>query len=279
MNRRATRDLLLGSLLALIAVGCQGRNYLDPSGPRYAQRVATPAPDEEPLLRVVSFNIAYGEDIDRAIEELAADPELRDADVILLQEMHARGAAAIGRALGLHHVYYPASVEKGRLFGNAILSRWRILEDHKVVLPHGDPLGGQRRIAVAAILDAPGGRIAVYSVHAETAFLSLRGRLEQLERVLSDVDARHGAMGIPVIIGGDFNTLERWAVPDVRDLFTWRGFDHASREVPSTADYCFGAPALDHLFVRDLEVVRAGASPTTEASDHRPLYAVLRWPG
>lgn len=269
------------SAIALVAVwlaGCQICNYLDPAGPRYAGMADPVAPDPEPdVLRVVSFNIEWAERIDGAIETLRSDDALRSADIVLLQEMDAEGTATIAGALGLHHVYYPIAFRRGQQMGNAILSRWPIVEDHKLILPHPSPMHGQRRLAVGATIDAPGGSVAVYVVHVCTAVQSLRGRLEQLARVLEDAEARH-PRGRPVIVGGDFNTFEPWSVARVREGFAFLGYQHATRTVDATADYFFGTLLLDHVFVRGLEVLDAGAVPT-DASDHRALWTALVAPG
>lgn len=270
---------MLGGVLVLAGchaiAGCQVRSHLDPEGPRYAGIASSPARDEEPdLLRVVSFNVEYAVHAVRATEALRTHPELRTADIVLLQEMDARGTASIASALRMHHVYYPATDRNGRGFGNAILSRWPILDDAKILLPHPSPTHGGGRIAVTAAIDAPDGTLAVYAVHTETALLPIEGRLDQLERVLDDVAARHSPT-LPVILGGDFNAAEPWMIPRMREGFLLRGFEHASRSVGATSDYFFGSFALDHVFVRALEPVDAG-TVRTDASDHRALYVVLR---
>jgi endonuclease/exonuclease/phosphatase (EEP) superfamily protein YafD len=265
----------LAIFVGLAALGCASvHTFLDPRGPRYAGEPADTAPDEEPQLRVVAFNIAYAEDVAGALAHLRGDPELRSADVLLLQEMDAEGSAAIARALGMHWVYYPASRRgDGGGFGNAVLSRWSIVEDHKIVLPHASWINGQRRIGVAATLDAPGGRIAVVSVHTETALVSLRTRYAQLSRVLADVDERYPHL--PVVIGGDFNTPERWALQRLDEGFASRGFRPATRAVDATADYpVIGALVLDHVFVRGLDVLAAG-TVRTSASDHHAIHVLL----
>src|SRR5688500_12753798 len=89
------RKTFLASLFPLMLVagllGCPtGRNYPNPDGPRYAggTAVATgPASKNATALRVISFNIEYALRMDSAIAVLAGDPALRNADVILLQEM------------------------------------------------------------------------------------------------------------------------------------------------------------------------------------------------
>ena len=277
--RASTASGVTLAIAALVGVGgCSVYSYVDPAGPRFAGIAAEPAPDREPDVRVVSFNVQFAEHVDRAIEALRTRESLADADVVLLQEMNDPGAAAIADALGFHYVYYPATERGNGGFGNAVVSRWPIVEDHKLLLPHPSPANGERRVAVAATLDAPFGRIAVVSVHSETPWMPMRGRLEQLGAVLEDVEARYGASGIPVIVGGDFNTPESWGTEAIRGLFTVHGFTHASRDVPPTADYFVQQVTLDYVFVRGLHVEAAGVEDT-DASDHRPVFVRARAPG
>lgn len=263
------------ALLLVLLGGCSVQNYLDPDGPRHAGAVAEAPPDPEPdRIRAVTFNVQYAEHVDEAIARLRGDPSLRDADVVMLQEMNETATRRIAEALGFHHVFYASALVRDQLFGVAVLSRWPIVEHHKVPLPHGDPLRGVRRIAIGTTLETPDGPLLVYSVHLETIMLSLRGRLEQTQALLDDIVEHHGYVGAPVIIGGDFNTPEADGREAIRDRFRLHGLRHATRSLTATADYVFGALVLDHVFVRDLELVDAGAEPTV-ASDHRPTFVVL----
>ena len=147
---RATRSrwAAVGAAL-LVTAGCGHiQSHLDPDGPRFAGAAADAPPDPEPALRVVTFNVEFAEHVDRAIEELTGEPALRTADVVLMQEMNVPGIRAVAAALRFHYVYYPATQRGSGGFGNAVLSRWPIVEDHKLVLPHPSPANGERRVAV-----------------------------------------------------------------------------------------------------------------------------------
>src|SRR4051794_8926930 len=113
-------------------------NYSDPLTPRYARAYVAPdstvaVPD---TLRVVTFNVKFSIHPELAGELLARNDSLRHADVVLLQEMDERGVAMIADSLGMGYVYYPASLhpKTHRDFGNAILSRWPLQEDRKIIL-------------------------------------------------------------------------------------------------------------------------------------------------
>jgi endonuclease/exonuclease/phosphatase family metal-dependent hydrolase len=262
---------LLGSCVALVCLGCEpmAENYLDPLGPRYAGDYGADAQAMSALpgLSVVTFNIKFGDEYERAAEELATSPALSSADVVLLQEVDAPRADAIALRLRMAYVYYPGSVHtNGRDFGNAVLSRWPLVADSKLILPHRNPVDGRIRVAVQATIASPLGDISAYSVHTETPWLGPRARLEQAEFVISHARAS----GAVSIAGGDFNTSDPGSVAQTVKLFQGAGYAWASSEVGDTA----GSFALDHLFVRHLTPVHAG-SAVTQASDHRPTWAAL----
>src|SRR5436190_132397 len=146
-------------MLMIAAAACTGcrpvLNYPSALGPRYVG-VAPARPDSAPgphALRVVTYNVQFGRHIDRAINVLSTRAPLPGADIIVLQEMDAEGTRRIAEALGMSWIYYPAVVHPKAArqdFGNAILSRWPIVADEKLMLPH---IAGQRhaqRIATAA---------------------------------------------------------------------------------------------------------------------------------
>jgi endonuclease/exonuclease/phosphatase family metal-dependent hydrolase len=245
-------------------------NYTDPQGPRYAgdYSVDSGSMFALPGLSVVTFNIKFGDEYERAADELATAPELASADIVLLQEVDAPRTDAIASRVQMAYVYYPGSVHtNGRDFGNAVLSRWPIVSDTKLILPHRNPVDGRIRIAVQATIATPLGDISAYSVHTETPWLGPAARLEQAGSVLSHARAAHGAISLA---GGDFNTSDPGSVNQTVKLFRSAGYAWASSDVGDTA----GSFTLDHLFVQHLTPLHAG-SVLTQASDHRPTWAQL----
>ena len=268
------------SLLALAALSCGSiNNYLDPEGPRLDGDYACSDPQENApdTVKVISYNVRYGKKISTAIDELKTVPHLKRADIILLQEMDGEGVRIIADSLDLEYVYYPASVHRanGRDFGNAVLSRWPIEGFRKVLLPHSKPTDDQRRIAVGATVVAGGLRIRVFSVHTETFWMNYDKRLAQTDSLVRAVSNDYSH----IIIAGDFNTPFGRNVKDIEKSFTASGFVRANSGVGWTARVLpFGLwkMELDHIFVKGFEVIAAGKFEEGQASDHVPLWTILK---
>ncbi|HEY9014474.1 MAG TPA: endonuclease/exonuclease/phosphatase family protein [Gemmatimonadales bacterium] len=257
--------LLLAGLL-----GCAtGRNYPDPNGPRYAGGEAVAAdtgPGNAAALRVVSFNIEYGIRMDSAIVVLAGDPALRVADVILLQEVDDKGTRRVADTLGMWYVYYPSvfRFNTHRDLGNAILSRWPIVEDRKIILPHLSRFVRSQRAATAATIRIGDSLVRVYSLHLGTmAGLSPAARRDQLKAVLADA-GRYPR----VVLGGDLND------PGIARIALDRGYTWPTQRGPATTDI----GRLDHILLKGLSSPDSAAAGTVldvhGASDHLPVWAV-----
>jgi endonuclease/exonuclease/phosphatase family metal-dependent hydrolase len=255
-------------LLALGVSACAtARNYTSVEGPRFDTRHGIPEARLATTVRVVTFNIKFGEKIDSAIDALAGSPRLRDLDILTLQEMDAEGVARIAEALSLNSVYFPSAVhpKSGRDFGNAVLSPWPIDGGRKVRLPYESRGQGLQRSATAATVLVGGRRVEAYSVHIETPFrLGGEARREQLHTVLDDARRVAG----PVVIAGDMNSR------GISTAAEEKGFLWTTRDVRNTAGWL----DLDHVFVRGLVPsgpAAAGVAENEGASDHRPVWTDL----
>jgi endonuclease/exonuclease/phosphatase family metal-dependent hydrolase len=194
----------------------------------FAPSHAPPYGSESDIVRVLVWNIERG----KSPAQWAAIEQVRRADVLLLCEVDdgmARSnnfdvAAELAARLGLHYAFAPNYFEltrgtrkerfatRGRanargFHGNAILSRWPLLDVRRLPLPvefdwfrHYERRIGTR-VALRATLARPGEPVTVAVAHLE-AFASPAQRARQM-RVL--MEGLHDAPR--AIVGGDFNTL------------------------------------------------------------------------
>ncbi len=252
-------------------------NYTDPDRPKFEGSYASEQPPFDGTLKAVTWNIAFAEKIEQAIVELQAIDELRPADVLLLQEMDEVGTEEIARALGYNYVYYPASVHShhGRNFGNAVLSRWPIVDSAKIILPHKNPSNKQIRIAVRATIEVEGRQIPVYSVHTETFWLGSAQRNDQIA-ALAAAAASDLAQGLDyVIIGGDFNTATSASLNALTSKLEEVGLLRVSQNAGNSLGLAGIGVSLDHIFASNMTPQSTGISTLTKASDHYPLWVLL----
>jgi endonuclease/exonuclease/phosphatase family metal-dependent hydrolase len=175
---------------------------------------------ERESLRVVTLNL-WGEQGPLAARWPAVEAGMRalDPDVVLLQEVRqvpgvlANQAEALGRSLGLGHVFRPALAWGGGEEGLAILARDPLDEVTATSLPHATDK--EARILLGATARTPAGPVGLFTSHLNYRLTDGQKREDQIvaaERVV----AAHPA---PVKIwGGDFN-----ATPDSDEIRWLRG--------------------------------------------------------
>lgn len=162
-------------------------------------------------LRIVSWNIwwRYGPWPDR---EIAIRATLRgaSADVVALNEVWSANeggdqAGELARDLGMHAVAQYTPHVAGYRSGNAVLSRWPILDTGSAKLTN-------TRTILHAQIDAPFGPLSVFTTHLSWRLDESAERLRELTDALAFVRARHRGP-FPPILAGDLN-----AEPDSNEL-------------------------------------------------------------
>jgi endonuclease/exonuclease/phosphatase family metal-dependent hydrolase len=153
-------------------------------------------------MRVVSWNIHWGCGKDGRIRIHAIIDVLRrlNPDVICLQEVAANhpeleGSASANQfkqlagAFGGYHAieHAPSEIYRNnmpRLFGNLVLSKYRITQAHRHLLPwppDAEHPAGMPRGAIEVVLDAPRGKLRVINTHLE--YHSPTQRMEQVREL------------------------------------------------------------------------------------------------
>jgi endonuclease/exonuclease/phosphatase family metal-dependent hydrolase len=281
-------------------------------------------------MRVVSWNIHWGCGKDGRIRIHAIIDVLRrlNADVICLQEVAANhpelegGASAnqfkqLSGALGAFQAIEHATSEiyrhhTPRLFGNLMLSKHRITQVQRHMLPWpADPASpaGMPRGVIEAVLDSPRGRVRVLTTHLEYySPLQREAQVRDLRRLHAEACARDQTPSLDVhldapfqlgprpgsaILCGDFNFspgssdyAALLAPPDdARTLplvDAWQASHDGQTRPPTVGLHGYKWPdhadCLDYFFVtNDLapRIRSVEVQSETAASDHQPIVLDL----
>jgi len=236
-------------------------------------------------LRVVTFNLHMepGAKIERG---MLADPALRDADLIVFEEVHRDGlgcsaACAIARDLGFSAVYAPGHANGDGDDGVAIVSRAPITSAQVLELPfYNVHFNGGRRIALAATIELAGHPVTVYAVHLENR-LGVQDRKHQMLPVLAHAQRQQ----TPVIIAGDFNTSPFTWIAHVVPIPTGTQddrFEELVRAHGFATPLAHSGPThhhlwmkLDGIYTRGFSTQRYATATAHDVSDHLALWAVM----
>jgi len=290
-----TRFAVLNLCLVLLFAACKTSydlSYEKENEPFYLGNQVTPThvSSEKKSIIVVSFNIEFAQHIEAAIVLINSDPILKNADILLLQEMDEAGTKKIAYELGMNYIYYPAIFhpKQQKNVGNAILSAYKIDFHKKLKLPHPSLYPSLKKstnyifrktatIAQITIDDIP---ILFASTHG-AAFNPTAKRRDFAEAIAADVDIREASHAV---VGGDFNSFGAADIQATIHAFTSSGFYRATKQVGITVaekksilklvpDPAF---QLDHLFTKGFEVLSAGKVNQKEVSDHLPIWTELK---
>jgi endonuclease/exonuclease/phosphatase family metal-dependent hydrolase len=244
-------------------------------------------------LRVVTFNI-HMEPAEKIARGIKADRAIRDADVIVMQEVDRRepkgvpaeqwcsGACGVAKELGYYSVFAPGHGVPGGSHGVAVLSRAPITSASVIELPYFNVVfNSGRRVAMAVTLEIEGKPITVYAVHLDNR-LTVTDRRTQMLPVLAHAKRQQ----TPVIIAGDFNTSPfTWIghvipVPTTtqdnrfEELVRADGFDTPVAESGPTFRYI--GMKLDGIYTRGFETTRFAVANAEYVSDHLALWAQVQ---
>lgn len=197
-------------------------------------------------MRILTWNLWWrygpwqqrGPAIEATLAELAPD-------VCGLQEVWgsstANQAAALADALGMYWCWAPLPISARKqaehgtdmAIGNAVLSRWPIVDRTELPLPVAE--GEQPRVALHARIDAPAGALAFFTTHLTHRHSGSAERVEQVRALARFVADQRQGCAYPPVVTGDFNAepdsdelrllggiLTTPAVPDLTLVDAWR---------------------------------------------------------
>ena len=225
--------------------------------------------DELPgsCLRIASYNVhgCIGTDGRKDAARIAAVIRELACDTVGLQEVDYRLDYIAGR-LGMQAVPGLTLVRHDGHFGNALLTRRKVLEVRRLELGYGRR---EPRNALDVDLDVSGQRLRVIVTHLGLFAAERRWQVKKLLDLL-----RHTPAHERVIVLGDINEWLPLSRP-VRWMNSLLGRSVAERSFPSR----WPLLALDRVWVRPrpaLLALKAHRSPlATVASDHLPVKAIV----
>ena len=238
------------------------------------------------------YNIHAGKDAGGVarIPELANFVGQTGADIVLLQEVdvgtrRSGGVdqiAELARRTGFTSAFGRTIDYDGGRFGNAVLSRWPILEARMIPLNGAAPAGAdssrhEPRGALRIVVAAPQGRITVVDTHLDASGGDTWR--EQEADSLEKLVAHARDAGEVVIAGGDFNSTPESAAHEtlrnagLRDAWPVCGSGDAAT-FPASAP----VKRIDFLFLTGATSCTSARVPDTPLSDHRPLLVDVALP-
>ncbi|CAN5759840.1 hypothetical protein BH11MYX2_BH11MYX2_25430 [soil metagenome] len=237
-------------------------------------------------LRIATFNV-HRETAANVIRGVRSEPVLREADLILLEEIHriepssdlCSPACALAKELDMHAAYAPGHMQGDGSDGVAILSRAPILSTEVIELPDIDVhVNSGRRVALVATILVDDQPVTVYAVHLMNR-LTVAERREQMMPILEH--AAH--VTTPILMAGDFNSSPfSWfhgvvPVPFAHQDAQLEKLMHSSNfETPVTrsgpTSRVLGMK-LDAIYTRGFATSAFATAHASDVSDHLALWA------
>jgi endonuclease/exonuclease/phosphatase family metal-dependent hydrolase len=220
-------------------------------------------------MKLMTFNIRHALGLDERIdlERVIAVIAKSQVDVVALQEVdrymprsgNVDQAAKIGRALHMEWCF-AASLRIGLSeYGNAILSKYKIL-DHEVTFLPGEK---ERRSLLRARLHTDIGPMIMMTTHLG---VTERDRTRQFPILLAQL----AEVNSQAVLMGDFNMESDHSL--MREL-TDSGWQEAERE--GGFGTVIGGRTIDHIYTKAVGIAFAAHSEPADASDHCPVVAEI----
>jgi endonuclease/exonuclease/phosphatase family metal-dependent hydrolase len=265
---------ILVALLIIVAAKSPAENYTDSARPIYTGSYANEPQAFNGSLKVVSWNLNFATRVDQAINEFQTVDELRDADIILLQEMDEHSIEKVAQALEYNYIFYPAAIHRrhNRQFGNAILSTWPLSSPKKIILSQSFAGLKHNRIAARVLVNLGDQQVVAYSAHLDMVWMLPGQNRTQVDVLVDQVAGEE----YPAIVGGDFNSWSAGSIQILEERFGEIGLERVSQGTgPTIKTYGGLKLTLDHIFASLIFESQAGVWQNTAISDHAAVWTIL----
>ena len=280
------RILTAAALLLVVAACNEDENYND----KYGDKAVIPPKGRS--LRVMTYNIygaratspANAADLDALAEVIRR----QDPDFVTLNEVDVftdrtgkdvHQARDLAEKLGMEWHFSKALDRDGGEYGDAVLSKYPILETRSYRLPCAAEQPGEDRALCVIRVQIDGKDLYVASTHLD----HLSGDASRLVQAAEIRRIRDTELEGDLILCGDLN-----AIPSSNVIATMTSFltntgpidqyTFPSDDPDRKIDYIMYAP-IEHFGVQNCQVVSRGDQQIdgVDASDHRPVIADIRF--
>ena len=280
------RILTAAALLLVVAACNEDENYND----KYGDKAVIPPKGRS--LRVMTYN-SYGARATSPanaadLDALAEVIRRQDPDFVTLNEVdvftdrtgkNVHQARDLAEKLGMEWHFSKAIDRDGGEYGDAVLSKYPILETRSYRLPCAAEQPGEDRALCVIRVQIDGKDLYVASTHLD----HLSGDASRLVQAAEIRRIRDTELEGDLILCGDLN-----AIPSSNVIATMTSFltntgpidqyTFPSDDPDRKIDYIMYAP-IEHFGVQNCQVVSRGDQQIdgVDASDHRPVIADIRF--
>lgn len=254
-------------------------------GDAKAEQPGPPVQVKGTKVKVMTYNIHIGNPPSKPagtveLAAVAAVIKAQDPDLVALQEVDVNTsrsgttldeAKELARLTGMNYFFAKAIDYDGGQFGDAVLSRFPILESKRYELPVTVKLGGETRSVALITVEKEGQRFLFASTHLD--HLSAEdNRVLQANELVKIVKT----FSLPLIIAGDLNaTPTSNPLTILRQELSWGcksscPLTFSAQKPASTIDYVMMRPAAQ------FNVLSYVAVNENYASDHLPLVTEIQ---
>ena len=245
--------------------------------------------DEKQTLRVLCYNIHYGQgndgvyDLPRLAEVInQAKPDLvalQEVDVGVKRSGRIHQARKLGELTGMAVRYGPTQHYQGGLYGNAVLTKLPILDVHIQPLPYTEATANRTtypRGAIAVKVKSHAGRtMSFISTHFQHNLEE--DRIQQAKAInlhfANSADAEDSADELSILAGDMNATPDSEPISIMLERWTNAIDSAATPSAPSREPNA----RIDYVFHRGsgLKLISTEVITESMASDHRPVLVVF----
>lgn len=239
-------------------------------------------------IKVMTYNIHHANPPAKSettidLSAIAAVINAEKPDFVALQEVdkntrrsgiNSNQAQELGARTGMS-VFFSKSIDyDGGEYGNAVLSKFPIVDKMRYELPLAQGTTGEMRSVAVISVKAEGDNPKIYfgSTHLEVSNAATKlAQIEELKRINSGFQA-------PFILGGDFNALPTDpAITALQQSFTAGCLSSCPFTFPATSP----TRTIDYIFLNQkaaaaFTVINYRTANEAVASDHRAVVAELK---